>query len=77
MNYFHAYIHKYKKRNKTYLEPKKKKMVGKWGASYLVRVKITYHLHYVPAFEKYMCVRTHQKRLGNRYANIQSVIIAE
>ena len=25
MNYFHAYIHKYKKRNKTYLEPKKKK----------------------------------------------------
>ena len=52
-------------------------MVGKWGASYLVRVKITYHLHYVPAFEKYMCVRTHQKRLGNRYANIQSVIIAE
>ena len=25
MNYFHAYIYKYKKRNKTYLEPKKKK----------------------------------------------------
>ena len=25
MNYFHGYIYKYKNRNKTYLEPKKKK----------------------------------------------------
>ena len=31
MNYFHAYIHKYKKRNKTYLEPNKtKRQPSEW-----------------------------------------------
>ena len=34
MNYFHASIHKYKMRNKTYLEPKKKKKKNRTHWSY-------------------------------------------